>query len=311
MAKHLKLFETHAQYAAFTQTEDFVLPNVSHCIEEQDVHYNPVPHNYANDYCTFVAHYDNTDVVCEVNGTAVNLSYSLDNGASWVNVNTPQGFDSIVFATINAGDKILLKGNNVSFSDSEGEYVSHIFCSNNFNVEGNILSLAFGDNFRNPDWSLIERTIFGGFFRKNYMVDPIFLISAENLVLPETPIDYCYATLFMDCQDMTTPPKILPATILSSGCYSGMFRGCVSLTTAPELPATTLASSCYNGMFQGCTSLNYIKAMFTTEPTTSYTNNWVNGVSGSGTFVKNSAAQWDVTGNYGVPSGWTVETASE
>lgn len=80
--------------------------------------------------------------------------------------------------------------------------------------------------------------------------------------------------------------------------------------TAPELPATTLASNCYNGMFNGCISLNYIKAMFTTAPSTSYTNNWVYRVSSTGTFVKNPAAKWNVTGVHGIPSGWTVQTAS-
>jgi hypothetical protein len=63
-------------------------------------------------------------------------------------------------------------------------------------------------------------------------------------------------------------------------------------------------------MFNGCTSLNYIKAMFTTTPSTTYTKSWVDGVSASGTFVKNSTAQWNVTGVNGVPSGWTVQTAS-
>lgn len=38
-------------------------------------------------------------------------------------------------------------------------------------------------------------------------------------------------------------------------CYFGMFKGCTSLTTAPELPATVLAASCYAYMFYGCTSL--------------------------------------------------------
>ena len=51
--------------------------------------------------------------------------------------------------------------------------------------------------------------------------------------------------------------------------------------------------------------------MFTTTPGSSYTSYWVDGVSATGTFVKNSAAQWNVTGNSGVPSGWTVQTASE
>jgi hypothetical protein len=102
----------------------------------------------------------------------------------------------------------------------------------------------------------------------------------------------------------------LPATALTNWCYFSMFYGCTSLTTAPELPATTLAQSCYSDMFYGCTSLNYIKAMFTTTPSSSYTNNWVSGVSTTGTFVKNSAATWTTTGNNGVPRGWTVQTAS-
>lgn len=64
-------------------------------------------------------------------------------------------------------------------------------------------------------------------------------------------------------------------------------------------------------MFQNCTSLNYIKAMFTTRPSTTYTNSWVTGVASTGTFVKNSVATWDVTGNNGIPTGWTVYTESE
>jgi hypothetical protein len=63
-------------------------------------------------------------------------------------------------------------------------------------------------------------------------------------------------------------------------------------------------------MFNGCTKLNYIKAMFTTTPSNTYTQNWVSGVAATGTFVKNSAATWNVTGVNGVPSRWTVQTAS-
>ena len=50
--------------------------------------------------------------------------------------------------------------------------------------------------------------------------------------------------------------------------------------------------------------------MFTTTPGTDYTSNWLKEVAETGTFVKNSAAQWDVSGVHGIPNGWTVETAS-
>jgi hypothetical protein len=50
--------------------------------------------------------------------------------------------------------------------------------------------------------------------------------------------------------------------------------------------------------------------MFTTTPSSTYTYNWVSGVSASGTLVKNSAATWTTTGNNGIPTGWTVQDAS-
>ena len=131
--------------------------------------------------------------------------------------------------------------------------------------------------------------------------------------LPATTLaQYCYQYMFRGCTALTTAPE-LPATTLADGCYNSMFYGCRSLTTAPVLPARTLVSNCYSYMFQNCNTLNYIKAMFTTEPSTRYTKTWVSGVAASGTFVKNSAANWnvtDVTGVNGIPTGWTVETAS-
>lgn len=39
MSKYLRLFNNHDGYSAFTQTSEFIRPNVSHCIEEYHVHY--------------------------------------------------------------------------------------------------------------------------------------------------------------------------------------------------------------------------------------------------------------------------------
>jgi hypothetical protein len=44
MSKYLKLFRQHSDYQTFIgggRESEFILPNVSHCIEENDVHYNP------------------------------------------------------------------------------------------------------------------------------------------------------------------------------------------------------------------------------------------------------------------------------
>ena len=69
-----------------------------------------------------------------------------------------------------------------------------------------------------------------------------------------TMADYCYSYMFYGCTSLTTAPS-LPATTLADYCYSSMFYGCTRLTTAPSLPATTLATRCYSSMFYGCTRL--------------------------------------------------------
>ena len=135
------------------------------------------------------------------------------------------------------------------------------------------------------------------------------LTTAPKTLPATTLAPYCYQYMFKGCTSLTTAPE-LPATTLAEQCYISMFKGCTSLTTAPELPATTLIYHCYEYMFADCPNLNYIKAMFTTTPSSTYTLNWVSGVSSTGTFVKNAAATWNVTGAEGIPSGWTVETAT-
>ena len=60
MSKHLKLFETQAEYDNFITTNDFILPNVSHCLDNKHVYYNPQtkstppPNNEVNDDGSFL-----------------------------------------------------------------------------------------------------------------------------------------------------------------------------------------------------------------------------------------------------------------
>lgn len=125
--------------------------------------------------------------------------------------------------------------------------------------------------------------------------------------LPATTLedaDACYNLMFSGCTGLSSAPE-LPATTLAESCYKGMFRGCIALTTAPELPALYLEDYSYKEMFYGCSNLNYIKMLATTLFEDDLYN-WVNGVSATGTFVKNPSATWNVTGSSGIPSGWTV-----
>lgn len=90
-----------------------------------------------------------------------------------------------------------------------------------------------------------------------------------------------------------------------------MFRG-TSITIVPVLPAITLATSCYQDMFRDCKSIRWIKALFTTTPSNSYTPNWLNAARNNAdcTFVKNENATWTTTGVNAVPTKWVVQTCA-
>ena len=85
-----------------------------------------------------------------------------------------------------------------------------------------------------------------------------------------------------------------------------MFKGCASLTTAPELPATILATHCYSNMFYGCSKLNRIKMLATDISASNCLTDWVKAVSSTGTFVKHKNMTSLLGGVSGIPNGWTV-----
>ena len=320
MSLYLKLFENHNQYTAYTASTEFIKPNVSSCVQDNEVHYSPL-HDYSQDYLTTVALEEGTISfnIWKNMGTDMitSISYSTDNGETWTTTNnTNSKSDNLAInVNVNEGDKVLWKGDAQQMGyydeDDYDDYVGSFFSSNReFDVEGNVMSLLYGDNFKGED-TLEYDGQFACLFYDYDEDNECNVVNARNLSLPATTLaNYCYYSMFRDCQSLATAPSVLPATTLAEGCYNDMFHFCRNLTTAPELPATTLTNSCYNNMFQGCASLNYIKAMFTTAPSTTYTNNWVNGIITNGIFVKNSAATWNVRGDNGIPTRWTVETAS-
>lgn len=184
---------------------------------------------------------------------------------------------------------------------SSGEYDFEIGLGlfyNAFNMFQDV-NLLFCD-MSDVDLSLL--TIASGMFRNTFIENTPF----EELPATTLARD-CYAGMFEGCTLLTTAPE-LPATTLARGCYAGMFEGCTSLTIAPVLPATTLVGICYHSMFRGCTKLNYIKMLATNISADFCLYNWVGDVSPTGTFVKSKDATWDVVGDSGVPTGWTVIT---
>lgn len=328
-------------------------------VNSEDCGYTP-PTPTIQTYLTIQSLEDNNTIgfKCNLNNVKRTISISTDNGVTWTGKTSSTS--GKILATLNTGEKMLIKGDNSSYAMSgttEGSY-NYFTSTKQFVLEGNIMSLINSTNFENLNTLTSERTFYSLFYNCSK------LVSAENLSLPAMTLtrdcygsmfvsctslttapalpatalaDYCYAGMFHNCSSLTTAPELpattlanycyrymfwqckslttateLPATTLAEGCYQEMFAVCTSLTTAPALPATTLVDYCYNGMFNNCTKLNYIKAMFLTDPNYQsnnvYTLNWVRDVAASGTFVKNSQATWNLTGDDGIPTGWTVVT---
>ena len=189
-------------------------------------------------YMKFKSYANANDFAFDNKATSGSLYVSYNLGNNWFETNS--------FLIVDSGTTVMFKGDLEPSSQGIGTFSS----TNNFTVEGNAMSLLYGDNFS-------TQTSLSG---KSYALQNIFtkctnLTSAENLSLPATTLaDYCYASMFDKCSSLTTAPQ-LPATTLATECYYCMFNGCTSLTTAPSLPATTLASTCYASMFRGCTNL--------------------------------------------------------
>lgn len=228
--------------------------------------------------------------------TTNTIQYSLDN-STWVDMSTSESTPYI-----NAGERIYFRASGLKASSSNGIGTFSVYGSKKFNVGGNTMSMLYGGDFIGQEtlnsYSFIK--LFNGC---------AYLVDASKLILPATTLaSSCYHKMFYDCSRLTAAPE-LPATILNSYCYEEMFYNCRALTTAPVLPAISLRSYCYDSMFNGCSKLAYIKAMFTTKPSSSSTGSWVSGVASKGVFVKNKDATWNVSGIHGIPSGWTIETA--
>lgn len=121
--------------------------------------------------------------------------------------------------------------------------------------------------------------------------------------------------MFYNCRNLVDVPFSLHITSDSSTYwyrFYQMFYGCTSLVKAPTIitDVTSFDSQAFNGMYGGCTNLNYIKFITPSGTiSTNYFGSWVNGVASSGTFVKHPNATW-TTGTSGIPSGWTVQTAT-
>lgn len=256
------------------------------------------PPDYSKQYLTLRALDNGVVFYTSRTGCTTDLKYSLDSGATWNSYTN--------YISVSSGDTVMFKGHVISqtvTTNGNGSYGGISMALNQrYELEGNIMSLLYEDDFVGKT-DLIYPWIFYAFCTSNLVVN------VENLVLPATALtEYCYQYMFTSCTALTTAPQ-LPATALATACYQYMFTNCTALTTAPQLPATTLAEGCYAYMFNNCTNLNYIKCHATDISAIICTHQWLDGVAASGTFVKDASMNDWTSGDSGIPTGWTIQSA--
>ena len=279
-------------------------------VVSQNCEYSPV-HHYENDYLTFNIRTAGK-IYWRANGSLTRtIDYSLNNG-EWTTITSAATPPTINVA---ANDVVRFRGTNVSYATSKSAYSgfghgeagrsgqsTYDSDAAEVDIEGNIMSLVYGDNF------VGQTTFNGGTYNFCSIFKKLKVVSAENLVLPAlTLTEYCYRAMFSWCTYLNQAPQ-LPATTLAKGVYWYMFERC-AITTAPDLLAEHLVAECYGSMFVYCSQLNYIKCMAIDGFTlTNCKQTWVNGVASSGTFVKDSGVSvstW-TRGTSGIPTSWLV-----
>ena len=261
--------------------------------------YNP-KHDYSKDYLTFRVLTGGT-IAWQAFGTGYTktIEYSVNDG-TWTSITAANTTPPTI--SVSENDVVRFRGNNSTYAGSKSNYDGFQGGTATFDIEGNIMSLIYGDNF-------IGNNTMTGTYNFCSIFKYTNVISAEHLVLPATTLTgHCYRAMFSFATSLTKAPE-LPATTLATYCYWYMFEQC-AITTAPELPAATLPTYAYGYMFTHCSNLNFIKCLATNISASNCTQGWVESVASSGTFVKDGTMSSWTTGNNGIPTSWVIQNDS-
>ena len=269
MRKYIYHFDTEADFNEMRSVENYDEPWVSLTEDVERIDFNKTEEEKERERLlemplTFEIQSDG-DIVWKTTNTGYTktIEYSKDNGETWTNITSAAGNTAPSISVV-SGDTVQFRGNNANYGTGSPSYYNCFSGSTaQFSVKGNIMSLINSTDFK--DISTISSTYCFSYLFYNC----IGLTVASKLLLPATTLaERCYSNMFNGCTSLTTAPE-LPATTLAQSCYYQMFYGCTSLAQAPVLPATTLASNCYSNMFAYCTSLTQAPEL----PATTLANN--------------------------------------
>ena len=186
------------------------------------------------------------------NNASMYLYYSITDPYHW------QLFTSSALTNVKLEEntKIYFKTTlNLQSYDTDISVIS--FYNNSFikTTGGNIMSLVYGDNFKNEtSVNLNYCNLFAEMFSNCSS-----LKTAKHLVLPiEYVPEYGYNYMFADCSSLVYAPEEISAKKLETYACWCMFSNCTSLIYAPEILVVKGYDYAMNAMFNNCTSLKYV-----------------------------------------------------
>ncbi len=264
-------------------------------------------------YLVLTSEEDDNDFYINLNATqlgssTVTIEVSHNDGTTWESFTTQRGATYI--GTLDVGERMCIRGNNDTYMKHNTNLATlnyHYFSSDGkFKASGNIMGLIYGKNSDRDGSSFPAEsdTNLSYLFRNSKVTD------ISRLRFPATILSMgCYSGMFDGCTELVDLNiNMLPATTLTQNCYTGMFRGCTNLLKAPILPATTLVEGCYGTMFANCHKIDYIKMLATYIPTNDCLDHWVGNVAPTGIFIKDYyMTDIPVNSVSGIPVGWIYE----
>ena len=225
--KYLKLFETHTEYETYINGQDAILPNVSYCEDNNDVHYNP-----------WVAPSRVLTAVYNIPTTANPISLYPDE--------FPNEIESVLVTRPN-GTTFELSSNDLVEYDSICE-CGDPYMGYQFDMTG---EHTFEYTFK-PNATTFSHQLFG-------FIPYVTSVNIPNCITSISTIDYPVPA-FNVCTGLTS--IIIPNSVTTIG--NNAFNGCSGLTsiTIPN-SVTSIGDSAFNN----CSGLASVTVEATTPPT--------------------------------------------
>ena len=272
MGDYLKLFETHAEYEAYITGSDKILPNVSYCVDNNDVHYNPwtdprliVKYNVTStDSATKLCYSTSSFSKIEIDGEEVSISDLDDNQGKYTFETTgehivkytlldPTTISDDAFNHCSSLTSITIPNSVTSIGNTafEGcESLTSIIIPNSVTSIGvNVFYLC--SSLTSIDIPSSVTSIGDGAFSD--------CSGLTSITIPNSVISIGDSA-FNFCSSLTS--ITIPNSVTSIG--DSAFFECTSLTSI-DIPSSVTSIGDY--AFYNCTSLGSITSQATTAPT--------------------------------------------